>query len=500
MFLLKTVSLFGLDAVHWLFVLVVPIVMAIIAIIKMSQMRHIERDLSEALEEAEQTVRDHKVLPNNTPSSTLDAQIEHYQQDGKDLFDDRFLPDPQGYFAVDNLLEDHERRALSYWPAALFILLGLFGLVGAAASLTAIPPAVPAQNLPVLLFPLSTGLALAAYAAFKTHAIRNIIDVRTSQLTTAMISNLKVFRDKAGIATLINEMQAYDKRMSSQLAAFNDTAKRMADSEFSRGIENSVRDIMSGEIAPPIRQATDALTTLSTELAVKQEQGMATLATHFADSVSATLASHLQPLQEHLIAMKEQLAASEQYIESQVHVLETSRQQNIELNEQIYASLDLLAQSKETLVEEIEDIRGHLALLGVTTEKMTALYTGEESDLAAHINQLAAQLQNYAVRLDTSVGESSKALLAAAQLTERQDEASSIWLERLDQQLDRLSNLGQVIADNTNHFTKETENFVRKSLDEYDAGLAEVVERLTFTTAEIREAVDALPQALRPGI
>ena len=180
--------------------------------------------------------------------------------------------------------------------------------------------------------------------------------------------------------------------------------------------------------------------------------------------------------------------------------METSRQQNIELNTQIHEAIELLTKSKEDMVKEIGDIRGHIALIGVTTEKMAALYTGEEADLAAHINQLAAQLQNYAIRLDTSVGESSKALLAAAQLAERQDEAGSIWLDRLDSQLDRLADLGRIISDNTTNFTKETADFVRKSLDEYDAGLAEVIERLTFTTTEIRDAVDALPQALRPGI
>ena len=500
MFLLKTVSFFGLDAVHWLFVLILPIIMVVLAIVYVNRMKRVEADLTEALTEAAAEVKEGNRLPRESANDQLAERLAIYEADGEAQFDGRYLPDPDTYFDLNALTAPDEARTISYWPSALFLLLGLFGLVGAAASLTAIPPAVPQQVLPVLIFPLATGLALGAYLWFVTHNIRARLNNETGLFTSAIVTRLNVFRDKAGIASLINEMQQYDREMKAQLDRFNETADRLASGDFSQGIENSVRQIMSKEISPPIRESSDALIALSTEITNRQERGMEALAEKFAESVSASLAEHLEPLQGHLAGMNEKLSAAETYIETQVEVLETSRQQNIEINDQIKESLALLAKAKEDMVAEIEDIRGHLALIGVTTEKMEALYTGEEADLAAHINQLAAQLQNYAIRLDTSVGESSKALLAAAQLTERQDEASSIWLERLDQQLDRLSDLGRIISDNTTHFTNEAEDFVRKSLDEYDAGLAEVVERLTFTTSEIREAVDALPQALRPGL
>lgn len=500
MFLLKTVSFFGLDAVHWLFVLVLPIVMVVLAIVYVNRMKRIEAEMTDALQDATEEVKAQNALPNGSNIERFDERLQLYRADGEAQFAGRYLPDPDTYFEPDKLTTSEEARAISYWPAALFLLLGLFGLVGAAASLTAIPPAVPAQILPVLIFPLATGLALGAYLWFVTYSVRARLNQRAERFKSTIVTRLNVFRDKAGIAALIDEMQKYDRAMSAQLDRFNETADRLASSEFSLGIENSVKQIMSQEVAPPIRESSDALIALTNEITKRQERGMEALAEAFAENVSATLTTHLEPLQGHLAAMNEKLSAAEKYIETQVDVLETSRQQNIEINEQIRESLNILGKAKEDMVSEIEDIRGYLALIGVTTEKMEALYTGEEADLAAHINQLAAQLQNYAVRLDTSVGESSKALLAAAQLTERQDEASSIWLERLDQQLDRLSDLGRIISDNTTHFTKEAEAFVRKSLDEYDAGLAEVVERLTFTTSEIREAVDALPQALRPGL
>ena len=163
-------------------------------------------------------------------------------------------------------------------------------------------------------------------------------------------------------------MQTYDRNMGSQLTAFNETAERLATSEFSKGIEDSVRAIMTEQVSPPIQNASNALIELAGEITARQESGMADLANQFANVVGSRLAVRLAPLDGHLSAMNEKLAESERYIKSQVDVLETSRQQNIELNTQIHEAIELLTKSKEDMVKEIGDIRGHIALSGVTTE------------------------------------------------------------------------------------------------------------------------------------
>jgi hypothetical protein len=501
MVLLKTVSLFGLDLVHWIFALILPLILLILAVIAVHKLSGVKRRLVNLYRGAADDVRaGGKLEPGDEYDESFNEQIASYLEDGKKLFDDRYVPDPELYFLPDQLYDEREAKTLSYWPSTLFLILALFGLIGAAASLTAIPPAVSAQNLPVLLLPLSTGLALAVFVFFRTARANDAIQLARLDFLQALSTRLPVFRDKAGIAELINEMKAYDRSMGEKIEAFGETAAKLADGEFSRGIQESVRLIMSNEVTPPIQQAGEALSALAKELSERQERGMSELAESFSKHVATTLAKEMTPLTEQLASFRDQMALTNDYVTTTIGTMEAAREQNAALNESIRTALESLSESKRDMADEIENIRGHLALIGTTTEKMTALYIGEEMDLAAHINQLAVQLQNYATRLDTSVGESSKSLLAAAQLTERQDEAASIWLDRLDEQLLRLSEISVVLQQSATHFTNEAQGFMQKSLAEYDSGLAEVVERLTFTTAEIRDAVDALPQALRPGI
>jgi archaellum component FlaC len=59
--------------------------------------------------------------------------------------------------------------------------------------------------------------------------------------------------------------------------------------------------------------------------------------------------------------------------------------------------------------------------------------------------------------------------------------------------------LNQMLEQALDHFTRTSSQYVEKTLHQFDQGLAEVIERLAFTTTEIRDAVDALPAALHKG-
>ena len=119
-----------------------------------NRMKRVEADLTEALTEAAAEVKEGNRLPRESANDQLAERLAIYEADGEAQFDGRYLPDPDTYFDLNALTAPDEARAISYWPSALFLLLGLFGLVGAAASLTAIPPAVPQQVLPVLILSL----------------------------------------------------------------------------------------------------------------------------------------------------------------------------------------------------------------------------------------------------------------------------------------------------------------------------------------------------------
>ena len=71
------------------------------------------------------------------------------------------------------------------------------------------------------------------------------------------------------------------------------------------------------------------------------------------------------------------------------------------------------------------------------------------------------------------------------------------FLQRVKQQVTALEEMTRSIEKTSTDFTQKSSAYVQSTLQDYDSGLAEVIERLSFTTAEIREAIDSLPAAIR---
>jgi len=61
----------------------------------------------------------------------------------------------------------------------------------------------------------------------------------------------------------------------------------------------------------------------------------------------------------------------------------------------------------------------------------------------------------------------------------------------------QLGALNNTLNHSLNEFSQASAQYVRQTLHEFDSGLAELTERMARTAAEIRDAVDALPAALR---
>ena len=256
-------------------------------------------------------------------------------------------------------------------------------------------------------------------------------------------------------------------------------------------------DIMTEEVVPPLKESNYALTELATSLAEKQERGMEQLADKFSDSVAHSLSVHMSALPEKLQALHRVIDQSAIMMEESNRALEQAKQENMEVNRDVREVLRLMALAKDDMADEMAFISDNLAIIGTSTDRMTALYAGEETNLASHINEMTEQLRVYSDKLEKGIVESAKAIDASVEMSKTQNRQSTTLLDRLDAQLHALDELGRLISQNTTHFTRESSEYVVKTLDEFDANLAEVVERLTFTTAEIRDAVDALPPAIR---
>ncbi len=412
------------------------------------------------------------------------------------LYEGRWIADPRDIYLTQDLFTTQAMQIRTRLSAWLCIAIGSI----AAAIFVPVMAYMDAPvnslyiALPLFVFGLIGGLYLLILNERKT-----LLEIENCErrVTAALSSFVPVFQDKIGVATLVNEVIGYGEKMREEVKSFSLIANELAKGEFAEGIKAGVRDIMTEEVVPPLKESNYALTELATSLAEKQERGMEQLADKFSDSVAHSLSVHMSELPEKLQALHRVIDQSAIMMEESNRALEQAKQENMEVNRDVREVLRLMALAKDDMADEMAFISDNLAIIGTSTDRMTALYAGEETNLASHINEMTEQLRVYSDKLEKGIVESAKAIDASVEMSKTQNRQSTTLLDRLDAQLHALDELGRLISQNTTHFTRESSEYVVKTLDEFDANLAEVVERLTFTTAEIRDAVDALPPAIR---
>lgn len=407
----------------------------------------------------------------------------------------RLLPEPVPILASLGLFRTTGVKAGSRFFAWICFAIGSLGAVLLVT--LQILMTIPVNVLIIILPPLAFGIACSLFLLWHEKKAVNSIEDAENELITALSLFAPVFRDQIGVAVLVSEIISYGEKMRQEVNAFTKLAEELATGEFAEGIKTSVREIMSEEIAPPLQEANHALTGLAVSLAEKQEKGMEELADIFSGSVAHALSVHLASLPDKLEILHRVAEHSADMMEEAKVSMEQSRAESKQINLDVQETLRLMALAKNDIADEMASISDNLEIIGASTDKMTALYAGEETNLAFHINRMSEQLKLYSEKLDLGIVESSKAIDASVKMSSVQNKNALVLLDRLNEQLGALEEVSRQISENTAHFTKESSEYVVRTLDEFEANLAEVVERLTFTTAEIRDAVDALPPAIR---
>ncbi|NLA81694.1 MAG: hypothetical protein GX849_02480 [Clostridiaceae bacterium] len=417
------------------------------------------------------------------------GQISHLHYQG------RMLADPGPVLTSLHLYPVKAAKA----KGGLYAILA-FGLAALGALVTFVIYSYGQLHFWVLgtgLALLALGLISALVLIWQANQIAGDLEDERDRFSLALTSRMPVFMDMTGVAVLVSEMIDYGEKIREEVQAFSSLADQLASGDFAEGINRSVRDIMSQEVAPPLNEANRALTDLAQSLAQKQEEGMADLADRFSSQLAEALALHLAPLPDKLQILHQVAAHSADMMEESVITLTRIRKENADINEDVRESLRLMTLAKNDLADEMASVSDSMEILAGTTEKMSALYADEETDLASHIQKLTEQLHLYSDKIGEGITESANAIEASVRMSASHNKNAAILLERLDEQLGMLEEINRQIDDNTTHFTKESAAYVSRTLEEYDVSLAEVVERLTFTTAEIRDAIDVLPQVIR---
>ena len=221
------------------------------------------------------------------------------------------------------------------------------------------------------------------------------------------------------------------------------------------------------------------------------------MADSFTEKTVEDLQVHLAPLPHELSKINRLTDSSLAMMEESKQIMAASRDENVNLNQELHEILGLMAISRNDIANESATLSDNLKLISASSDKLTALYMGEQVGLSNQLSRLSDQLRLNTDLLNRAIGETSKTMERSVHLTEEQSRLTESFLQRIKQQVSALEEMTRSIETSSLDFSEKSTDYVQRTLQDYDSGLAEVIERLSFTTAEIREAIDSLPAAIR---
>ncbi|NLC89231.1 MAG: hypothetical protein GX681_04120 [Clostridiaceae bacterium] len=420
------------------------------------------------------------------------------------LYRGKWLPDPQPLMLQQDIFQIYKNAGFNGLITALLIVLGILAaVVVVVAKANLQPAAAEAQALPLppliaaVMIPLGTALITAALLTVDARNTRFSLGQTVQKVSSSLSEIAPVYQDRAGVTLLISELISYGENMREEVKSFSDIANQLVQGEFAEGVRNAVREVMETEIAPPIQKSAAALTELADSLAEKQATGMQELADSFTHKTVEALQLHLAPLPQELSKVNRLTDSALSMMEDSKQIMATSRDENIKLNQELHEILGLMAISRNDIANEAAALSDNLRLISDSSDKLTALYMGEQEGLANQLSRLSDQLRLNTDLLNRAISDTSKTIEKSVQLSEEQGRLTESFLQRVKQQVTALEEMTRSIEKTSTDFTQKSSAYVQSTLQDYDSGLAEVIERLSFTTAEIREAIDSLPAAIR---
>ncbi|MDD4324384.1 MAG: hypothetical protein PHR37_06105 [Eubacteriales bacterium] len=509
------ISVSGYLAVSYASMIVVPLIMLVLFVVTVLRNRKLRRsaaaresNFSEALQtvDFEQTnaFESLQAVSSEVDDEELSDILDTLSVQSEKLYKGKWLPDPQPLMMQKDVFKIYKNARFNSLISALLLVLGIIAAVVVLIAESNLQPgAVSAQALPIptlmmaILIPLGTGLVTAILLGVDTQNTRyNLLQI-VQNISSSLADVAPVYQDRAGVTLLISELISYGESMRHEVKSFSEIAEQLVHGDFAEGVRNGVREVMEREIAPPIQESSAALTNLARNLAEKQESGMQELADSFTNKTVEALQVHLAPLPQELSKVNRITDSALAMMEESKQIMAVSRDENINLNQELHDILGLMAISRNDIANETVALSDNLRLISESSDKLTALYMGEQEGLANQLSRLSDQLRLNTDLLNRAINETSKTMEKSVHLTEEQSKLTESFLQRVKQQVSALEEMTRSIEESSSDFTEKSSAYVQRTLQDYDSGLAEVVERLSFTTAEIREAIDSLPAAIR---
>lgn len=422
----------------------------------------------------------------------LERSMKAIIRDSKNKYDKKWLPQLNDQLNQDTLTSKQLQTSLYFTPAILVFTCGLI-----ASFVLALMPLVNAEsfntNKMLITLPSLVATVLALFLLNHRSILEQEIEAAVQKLILKIEHYLPVYTDKASLALLVNEMTGHEDKINSAMTEFNQNFEDFVSDDFRNNISDSVKEVMQAEIVPPIKKSSDVLSDLASSLAEQQSKGMSDLADSFAKKLHTSVKNNFDSLTGELNSFNLLMDDTRNFIHDSVAILENSRQQNILLNREVSESIKLMTIAKNDIANELAEMADNLEVISDVTAKMTSVYAGEDANLKNQIASLETALQNSLSTINESISQSEATIKLSTQLNDDQNKHSDLLTSKMDDLLKDLEKINSSISHSTDNFQVQSNEKIDKTLDSFEAALANIVERLVFTTAEIKEAVEALP-------
>ena len=500
------ISNITLSYFEWAFFAGVPILLVLIGIIYIivsnKQRNNLKYSIENFIEKLEllhgcqisHTV-ELEIYADESDSELLKASVHNLIKDSNEKYAGKWLPNLDSEFNLDNLAEPQLKTCFQYTLSILVLTCGII-----ASLVLAIAPEINPEQFKISRFMTLIPLIVSILVSlFLLNQRKNLLQSSTgiiNRLIRTTERYVPVYTDKSGLALLVNEMSEHENSISQAMDKFNSNLADFVSEDFKQNLSATIKDVMQNDIAPPINKSSEMLSDLAESLSNKQNEGMTLLAQNFSDELTIAMKNNFQSIQTELNSFNSMMEDTKNFIQDSVAILENSRQQNILLSREVSESIELMTVAKNDIANDMAKMADNLEVISSVTEKMTSVYAGEDASLKEQISSLESALNNSLLTINSSIEQSQATISLSDKLRNEQANQFEQLIEKMNSVIQDLDKIDTSINNSTRKFKEKSDQKIEKTLSEFESALADIVERLIYTTAEIRDAVEALPFAI----
>lgn len=483
---------------------------------RLKRMFQFTRGLHGLQERKHSPIEEVGILVDSLNDSRLQKQFLAYREAGQRLYEGAWYPGLQDYFGLEQSIPARQQKLGSPAFALHLFSLGFFASIVMAIfaySELKIDFVLPSALMVALPLLWSSFFAVLLYVQHLSYHER--FQQLFLKLKQAMAEVLPIYDERTGTAALIQEFRRYDRQMSESADRLTQGIQTLSGQTLVDTVASSIEQTLERHVAPSLAQSNEALKQLCTELENRQREDMRLLSQQFSQSMAQTLSQGLAPIETQVAQYNAQLNESKNAMNLAFVAMETHRAQSNALDQTLLTHFEELNQRNSQWNQKMEQLANIQDRLTQSSEQLAAMQTGSEQYLAGKMELLSTSILNYckegeallaklkeenqilAQDLRQSQQESARILQDYRHLTQ-QITTSALDIERHRESISQeLKQLHDGLNGSVEHFTRQIQKGVQLTLGDFDSGLAELAERLSYSATAIRDSLQKLTDSVQ---